>query len=268
MTMKKTSIAWIAFFILVLLILNQVAQQFTEPREIVISNDLAQVIGKKIWQNEGAGKLDNLIVWNQGEDFPSLGIGHFIWYPEGVEQSFQESFPQLLQFIAKTQELPKWLVNTPYPPWTSREDFLENRNSKFVRDLKFFLQDTQVEQIRFIISRLEAALPKMLQEIKSGFERQRIRENFYHIAMQKNGVYALVDYVNFKGEGVSPKERYNNQGWGLLQVLEHMNGKSPNLMSEFVKSADFMLTRRVENAPRDERRWLPGWRKRLQTYLD
>ncbi len=36
----------------------------------------------------------------------------------------------------------------------------------------------------------------------------------------------------------------------------------------FAKSADRVLTRRVELSPpaRGEKRWLPGWRNRLATY--
>ena len=36
-----------------------------------------------------------------------------------------------------------------------------------------------------------------------------------------------MDYVNFKGEGVSSSERYRGQGWGLLQVLESNAGDRP-----------------------------------------
>ncbi len=46
------------------------------------------------------------------------------------------------------------------------------------------------------------------------------------MAASPNGVYALVDYVNFKGEGTLATERYQDHGWGLLQVLEGMKGRS------------------------------------------
>ncbi|MDH5257561.1 MAG: hypothetical protein OEX07_06120 [Gammaproteobacteria bacterium] len=271
MKIKTTPVIWIIFFVISLIVLNEIAQQYIEPREIVISQQQAQEIGEKIWQNEGAGKTQNLIVWNKNENFPSLGIGHFIWYPEGVEHQFQESFPSLIQHISKTKKIPQWLIDTKYPPWNSRESFNIQIHSTYTRQLREFLQETTAEQTQFIVQRLEEALPTMLKTIKSGFARQKVRENFYHIAMQKNGIYALVDYVNFKGEGVSPKEKYNNQGWGLLQVLENMNGRSEDLMLAFVESADRQLTRRVANAPGErsasEKKWLPGWRKRLQTYL-
>ena len=41
--------------------------------------------------------------WNAGEDFPSLGIGHFIWYRAGQQEIFEESFPQLLSFLKRQQ---------------------------------------------------------------------------------------------------------------------------------------------------------------------
>ena len=100
-------------------------------------------------------------------------------------------------------------------------------------------------------------------------ERERIKANFYRVAGERLGLYALMDYVNFKGEGVSPAERYRGQGWGLLQVLETMPAAGLPL-SGFAKAADQVLTRRVSNSPpaRNEAKWLPGWRNRLETYLD
>jgi hypothetical protein len=80
----------------------------------------------------------------------------------------------------------------------------------------------------------------------------------------------LVDYVNFKGEGIAPGERYQGEGWGLLQVLQGMSGTTPGqaALDEYSISADRVLTQRVVNAPpeRHEERWLPGWRARVRTY--
>src|SRR4051812_35406337 len=55
-------------------------------------------IGKKIWQNECAGTVAGLTSWNAGENFASLGIGHFIWYPVGTTGPFDESFPKFVEF--------------------------------------------------------------------------------------------------------------------------------------------------------------------------
>jgi hypothetical protein len=99
-------------------------------------------------------------------------------------------------------------------------------------------------------------------------QQAKIQANFRSVAAEPLGFYALMDYVNFKGEGVNPSERYNGQGWGLLQVLETMPAQGKTL-PEFVRAADTVLTRRVKNSPpdRNEAKWLPGWRNRLQTYL-
>ncbi|MBI2362984.1 MAG: hypothetical protein HYV15_06350 [Elusimicrobia bacterium] len=81
-----------------------------------------------------------------------------------------------------------------------------------------------------------------------------------------------MDYVNFKGEGISPSERYQGEGWGLLQVLSGM-ADSPSgapAVAEFSAAARRVLERRVQLSPpaRGESRWLPGWRKRTLTYLE
>jgi hypothetical protein len=106
---------------------------------------------------------------------------------------------------------------------------------------------------------LEAASPSL---------RSKVESNFRRVADQPLGFYALMDYVNFKGEGVHATERYNGKGWGLLQVLETMPD-SGSARPAFVRAADGVLTERVKNSPpsRHEAQWLPGWRNRLQTYL-
>jgi hypothetical protein len=85
-----------------------------------------------------------------------------------------------------------------------------------------------------------------------------------------NGTYALIDYVNFKGDGTLATERYQGQGWGLLQVLAGMREVPAGqaAAAEFAASAKRMLSRRVANAPaeRGESRWLPGWHNRCATY--
>ena len=51
------------------------------------------IIADKIFHNEAGGVKNNLVYWNTGENFPSLGIGHFIWYKENEKGIFEESFP-------------------------------------------------------------------------------------------------------------------------------------------------------------------------------
>src|SRR5262245_43382547 len=42
-----------------------------------LSSAEAMRIGRKIWQNECNGTVAGLTAWNSGENFASLGIGHF-----------------------------------------------------------------------------------------------------------------------------------------------------------------------------------------------
>jgi hypothetical protein len=228
-------------------------------------------IGKKIWQNECNGTISGLTSWNGGEDFASLGIGHFIWYPKGRRGPFEESFPTLVNFISKRgAKLPTLLLGTGEKPcpWNSRTEFLRAQHSTDMNQLRQFLVDTIDLQAEFLIARLESALPKMLAEAAPS-DRANVQEQFERLIKTPQGCYALVDYVNFKGEGVLHTERYQGQGWGLLQVLEAMHGTSnAGAVDEFARAAKTVLTQRVQNSPteRHESRWLSGWIQRVNGY--
>ncbi len=238
----------------------------TQENQLINKNDAAS-IGQKIWMNEGAGKEKNLTFWDKDQNFASLGIGHFIWYPAGIKQADDEQFPQFLEFLQQQQvELPNWLQNTPDCPWNSHEDFYKNINSRKMRSLRKLLKDTIPFQVQFIIKRLKQALPKMMAVLPTRQQRTYVRQQFERVAQTPMGIYAIIDYVNFKGDGTSEKERYQGEGWGLLQVLENMSGNSDNAIAEFVLAADYVLKRRIKNAPKDESHWLVGWRNRLKTY--
>ena len=231
-----------------------------------LSDAQALEIGRRIWKNECAGTVSGLTSWNKGEEFPSLGIAHFIWYPAGRSGPFEESWPGLARFL-KTQNAPveNWMLGAC--PWKTRDAFMADLNGPRLTALRAMLSQTVAPQARYAAMRMEAALPKMLASTPSA-QRTKIEANFRRVAAEPLGFYALMDYVNFKGEGVNPAERYNGQGWGLLQVLETMPSAG-NALPEFARAADAVLTRRVRNAPpaRNEAKWLPGWRNRLQTYL-
>ena len=228
-------------------------------------------IGKKIWQNECNGTIAGLTSWNAGEDFASLGIGHFIWYPKGRRGPFEESFPKLVSFISKRgAKLPALLLGPGEKPcpWNSRTEFLRAQHSAEMNQLRSFLADTIDLQAEFLIARSESALPKMLAEAAPS-DRANVQEQFERLTKTSQGCYALVDYVNFKGEGVLHTERYQGQGWGLLQVLEAMHGTSEaGAVDEFARAARAVLTQRVQNSPADrhESRWLSGWIRRVNSY--
>jgi hypothetical protein len=239
---------------------------------VELSRAEAMRIGRKIWQNECAGTIAGLTSWNTGENFASLGIGHFIWYPKGVRGPFDESFPELVDFVAKRgAKLPKVALahRTNGCPWSTRAEFLAASQSPEMKELRQFLADTVDIQAEFLVQRLQRALPKMLAAAPAA-DRANIKAQFDRVASTPLGCYALVDYVNFKGEGVLETERYQGRGWGLLQVLQGMSGtgRGHAAAQEFGASAAAVLTERVKNSPpeRNEARWLPGWLKRVNTY--
>ena len=228
-------------------------------------------IGNRIWQNECGGTVAGLTSWNTGENFASLGIGHFIWYPNGVRGPFDESFPKFVEFAAgRGTKLPAVAAAKEGCPWKTRAEFNAAAQSAPMNELRAFLARTIDLQAEFLVRRLREALPKMLAEGGSA-NRARVQEQFDRVASSAMGCYALVDYVNFKGEGVLATERYAGQGWGLLQVLEGMtdenDGRKP--VKNFAESAKTVLKNRVRNSPpgRNEARWLPGWLKRVDTYV-
>ena len=237
-----------------------------------ISDADALRIGKKIWQNESNGTVAGLTAWNAGENFASLGIGHFIWYPQGVHGPFDESFPKLLAFARERGvAIPAWLNQSSACPWNSRAEFSGAQNSERMRELRQFLSRTIDLQAQFMVARLQQSLAKMLDEA-APVDRANVERQFARVASTPHGCYALVDYVNFKGEGVLHTERYRGEGWGLLQVLEQMHGSEngPSAAREFSSSAAAMLRRRVQNSPpeRHEARWLPGWLNRVHSYSE
>lgn len=246
-----------------------------QPQEpssgIVLDAASANAIGKKIWQNECGGTVEGLTSWNAGEDFPSLGIGHFIWYVPGRPGPFQESFPPLLAYMRERGvSLPAWLAEARGCPWTSRAEFLQAQQSPRLKELRQLLANTVPVQTEFIVRRLERSLPEMQKVTPAPTDKDRLQKHFHLLASTRNGLYAMIDYVNFKGEGIKPEERYRGQGWGLRDVLLEMRPTSDPAAAtqEFSEAAKRVLRRRVENSPseRGESRWLAGWMNRCETY--
>ena len=248
---------------------------------------------------EGGKKI--LIWWDDTAQSASLGINNYLWFQEGLDVPFEESFPPLLEFIAsRGVKTPEWISPQMRSPWRSRaelfgevvtldryqrapppewgmtSEMFAKEDSPRVKELKEFLERTIPLQARFSAQRMVNALPKMLAASPAN-ERRKVEKQFYRVACSSGGLFNLIDYVNFKGEGVNPKERYRGpggakQGWGLLQVLGHMKGErtGPSALNEFADSAQWVIKRRVRNAPKERKKgdgeWLAGWLKRIGNY--
>jgi len=239
---------------------------YAQSYSIKLSDKQTNTLATLIWQNEGAGKTEFLTVWNKNENFPSLGIGHFIWYPTSNKGPYIEQFPQLLNYLQENNiQIPEWLTEAKVAPWKSREMFYDAFESNQLTQLRSLLHSTIGLQARFIIKRLERGIPAIL-ESSDEMQKIKINKNLTTLTSTPEGIFVLLDYVNFKGEGVANNEQYQGYGWGLKQVLLAMPEQSNNVLLSFALAADEMLTRRVKNAPRDEIQWLKGWRVRIHKY--
>ncbi|MGL5017401.1 MAG: hypothetical protein ACRDBP_04655 [Luteolibacter sp.] len=226
-------------------------------------------IGKKIWQNECAGSVAGLTTWNAGEEFPSMGIGHFIWYPAGFEGRFEESWPSFVAFAKKSGAKMPAVALERHSPWKSKAEFQNDFKGPQLTSLRTWLAGNVGLQTDFIIARSRAALPKILAAAPAS-EKERIAANYQKVATTPQGTYALIDYVNFKGEGIQATEKYNGYGWGLMQVLGGMKEVPAGApaAAEFSASAKRVLSRRIANSPpaRGEKRWEEGWHNRCNSY--
>jgi hypothetical protein len=239
------------------------------PAASNLSAGQKSAIGRKIWQNECGGTVDGLTTWNAGEEFPSLGIGHFIWYPAGFNGRFEESWPQFVAFARQRGAQPPAVALERHSPWASKAAFQADFRGPRLSALRTWLAANVPLQTDFIIARSRAALPKVLAAAPAS-DRARLEANYHKVAATPHGTYALIDYVNFKGDGTQAAERYQGKGWGLLQVLGSMKDVPAGqpAAAEFAASAKRMLDRRIANAPADrgEARWREGWHNRCNTY--
>ena len=226
-------------------------------------------IGRKIWQNESAGKITGLTHWNDGEEFPSLGIGHFIWYPKGFNGRWSETWPEFVNYEMRQGLQVPAVGRNPDCPWPNKPSFMRDFNGPQLAGLRHWLAANMTIQTEFIAYKSQEALPRIMRAAPA-HEQARIKSNYEKVAASANGVYALVDYVNFKGDGTNPTERYNNQGWGLMWVLMEMKNvpAGQKAAHEFSAAAKRRLDLRIANSPRarGESRWRPGWHNRCDSY--
>ena len=210
-----------------------------------LTDDQLLEIGIKIWQNQcGIWNRPGKVTHNmkQGitsweDDYALIGIGQYIWYPADETKNFQEDWPLVAQELKdKGYSMEDWMLGTC--PWNNSKEFFSDFDGDRLKSLRKMLAKKAliIEQARSIATRLDESLDKIKGAIdaESGIGdeektalKQLISENFYQVARDHYpcGLYALMDYVHFKGEGVLSTETINGVGWGLRQVLEQMNDK-------------------------------------------
>jgi hypothetical protein len=241
-------------------------------------------IGQRIYQNECAGQERYLTHWGEGEEFPSLGIAHFIWFPKGVDTPFEETFPDLFAYLSQSTTPPAWLSalwtqsgqkTTQFDaPWPTQTHFEQAWSSIEMTELRGWLLATRSQQAGFVVRGFERRWQQTLHALPPK-QAHALNAKMRRFLQFKAGTFAVIDYFNFKGIGSNAKERYQGYGWGLIEVLQAIPDRFFNqpddhaLLKAFVESAKQRLQGRVERAPpkRNEARWLTGWFKRLDGYL-
>ncbi len=257
-------------------------------------------VAEKVAKNEFEGDPNNIVMWNDGENFPSLGIGHYLWFPRDpktnkkIETPFEESFPQMIKFMAEngypTSKFPRILQYNPLTkkiadnsPWDSQALFKAAAKRGELDELRRFLHDPAVRrlQVKFQMSRLKRAADRMQLSLPPQ-EAIAVGAFTKNLLNSSRGTFAAIDYVNFKGDGENKNERYRGQGWGLQQVImAAAQDMSPPKKSEtpeemalrkFKEHSLILLEKRVSHAPSEdqsvkERHWFEGaWSNRVNSY--
>ena len=246
-----------AFFIAVLCLPGTVACSGEQQRLNMppIGDAEYHWIAARIFENETNAQTKYLTYWGAGEDFPSLGIGHFIWFPEDVDAPFDETFPAMLDYVSERSRdcvaLPDWLQQAPVPdaPWSDKATFDAAQDSERVASLRDWLARTAPAQAQFIVASFKRRWNEL--ELESG-DKGELTALLKALLDTPAGLFAVIDYYNFKGLGSNPRERYAGEGWGLVQVLGDIAASTSidaPLVEQFSAAAAHRLQLRVANAP-------------------
>jgi hypothetical protein len=205
-----------------------------------------------------------------------------------VNPGFQESFPNLMRFIRMRISaegkamIPAWLdSDTVGPaPWPTKNEF-DNPPTELAgkkEELQVFLALPEVVRLQmgFLVYRVETGIYKILADTEWKGDvkgAQKIYNKFLGLSASGFGLRSMVDYTNFKGEGVRWIERtfFNKMQWGLKQVFLQMPDQQMDMYGDFADAAQIMLERIVVNIAPDRRalaeKWLIGWTARVnKTY--
>ncbi len=236
-----------------------------------LSAEDARKIGNLIWSNEADQRVDLLVFWSPYAPFPEIGIGHYIWYPQGQTGPYTEQFPSLCAYIEERGvQPPDWVQDALIAggaPWQSRDEFLADKTR--VGELRQFLASTVELQTEFMIKRLENEWPYIVDAAPEE-KKEQVQIQFNLMRCTLLGTYALVDYLNFKGSGLNPHEERKGERWGLLQVLMDMPDDltEENVTKSFAICAARRLILLMSNSGPEYKsvKFLAGWIKRVSTY--
>ena len=147
-----------------------------------LTKEQKKVLSQEIWKNETGKKEKFLVFWNPNEEFLSLGIGHFTWYPNGATKIYTQTFPSLLALFQKKDVLlPEWLKKATLngSPWQNKKEFYDaqKQNDSRIEYLKTLLTNNMSLQVDFIIERLDKSFPNIVKKAPRK-KRSNIKKNY------------------------------------------------------------------------------------------
>ncbi|MDA9189419.1 hypothetical protein N9O57_00390 [bacterium] len=265
--------------------------------KVHLSEEEKKQMSKKVGEFEFNNKRDKIMQWNKNEDFLSLGLGHFTWFGNATKTRGVESFPDYIEYLVNEkgydpEKIPQIIrpvkINGRYVmnkkmPYGYKSSFEKNQKGPSMSAVKNFLwqPDVQATQFDFIKNRLESQAGNIVNfhnspsydgsPVANGKELTRKMTNFMDdLSKSSAGKFGMIDYVNFKGEGLSPDERIKgtNEGWGLYQVLsgaakEYDGSQDPAKL--FSKHSGLALKNRVNKDSRMQANDA-GWQRRTKFY--
>ncbi len=138
-------------------------------------------IADQIYKNETGGNPKYLMYWSPSENFASLGYGHFIWYPAGEPQKFDQTFPDMIQYyIDNKVNIPQWLKEQKDKgiPWANRKEFERARKTdKRFKELENIILNTKMLQTKFFFDRVVDAIPEIVKYVPRD-KQQYIKDNY------------------------------------------------------------------------------------------
>jgi hypothetical protein len=242
------------------------------------SADQVQNITANLLNNETSCNPKFIMQWDSkaGEDFPSIGLPHVVWFREGQKQVVDESFPRFWKYIKDNYKGTAQIPNLGDPsspsftsPWKTKEEF---DASPLKGDIGRFLLDPDVIklQAQFAMKRgVQSAYLIMAAnslDPNPKISNENICGTFKKLLSSKKGLREIIDYANWKGEGVHYEEATKNQKirWGLKQVIENMGSVSSpdDAEKKFADASEQALKTRVTDDPGLQKS-MPGLMNRI-----
>lgn len=240
---------------------------------------------------------NNTIAWQANNDgthmnaagYVGIGLGSFIWYGANNQENYIEDWPSVAQALQNQGvSLPVWALGVC--PWSTEAEFdaANTPGSPYYADIQSLNSTLQTNPVALHVQFLYGAWARLLRgvtpnsdtpadytfgydPIKSPLaiislpagEAGLVGANFSAVATVQDvdgnpdGLFALMDYDNFKGEGTCVTEMHNTQHWGTLSVLENMGQpetQQGNPLQNFINSALVVLQNRITNTEMESKR--------------